>query len=122
LAVNLDLAPDSSTPVVIAGKAFGCWGELFCLDVNSGLDVLWSGQDEAFEDYVSIIGNRERLLITSAKGELLLVRAAAEKYDLISRLRLFGEQSEVLSHPALAGRRLYIRGGSTVCCLDLDAR
>ena len=120
VAENFDLAPDSSTPVVVDGKVFGCWGELYCLDLSSGLKALWTAEDEAFEDYVTIIGNRERLLITSARGELLLVGTGGDRYELISRLRVFGEDSEVLSHPALVGRRLYIRDGSAVCCVALD--
>lgn len=120
-AANLDLAPDSSTPVVIEGKVFGAWDKLYCLDLHSGLKALWTAEDEAFDDYVSIIGNQERILITTAEGELLLVGTGGKGYELISRLRLFGEDSEVLSHPALVGRRLYIRDGSTLCCVALDA-
>lgn len=121
VAANLDLAPDSSTPVVVDGKVFGVWSELFCLDLNSGLKTLWTGEDDALEDYVSIIGSRGRLLITTVGGELLLVGTGAKRYELISRLRVFGDQSEVLSHPALVGRRLYIRDGSAICCVALDA-
>ena len=120
VALNRDLAPDSSTPVVVDGKVFGCWGELFCLDLNSGLGAEWIAEDEAFEDYVSIIAGRQRILVTSAEGELLLVGIGRQKYELISRLRVFGEDSEVLSHPALAGKRLYIRDGSTICCVALE--
>jgi outer membrane protein assembly factor BamB len=120
VASNADLAPDCTTPVVVNGKVYGCCGELFCLDLGHSLDTLWTGQDAAFEDYVSIVGNGSRLLITSAKGELLLARATAGRYDLISRLRLFGEDSEVLSHPAIVGHRLFIRDGSSVCCVSLD--
>ncbi len=133
IAVNEDLAPDSSTPVVIGDHVFGVWTELFCLDVKSGLKARWTAEDEAFEDYVSIIGSGDRLLITSAAGELLLVRCGGKeeegnekdgnekKYELISRLRLFGEDSEVLSHPALVGHRLYVRDHRSVCCVLLDA-
>ncbi len=120
VAENLALAPDTSTPVVIDGKVFGCFGELFCLDLNSDLKTLWTAEDEAFDDYVSIIGNKDRLLITTVTGELLLVRAGADRYELLSRVQLFDAHSEVLSHPAITGHRIYIRDTSTVRCLDFD--
>jgi len=120
LATNEDLAHDTSTPVVVDGKVFGCFGELYCLDVNSGLDTLWIGEDEAFEDFVSIIASRDRLLLTSVEGELLLLGTDGRKYELISRRRLFGDDEEVFSHPALVGRRLYVRGTLSICCVELE--
>ncbi len=120
LAENLDLAPDSSTPVVIDGKVYGCSQGLFCLDLDDGLKSRWIGDDEAFEDYVAVIGNRHGVLIVSARGELVLVRANGEKYELVSRVRIFGEDSEVLSHPALANKRIYIRDGLSICCVELE--
>ena len=120
LALYEDLAPDSSTPVVIDGKVFGCWNNLFCLDLNSPLRPLWIAEDDAFDDYVSIIGGPKRILITSARGELLLVDVAAERFTLAARLQVFDKECEVLSHPALVGNRLYIRNTSTICCLSLE--
>jgi hypothetical protein len=38
---------------------------------------------------------------------------------IISRLRLFDDDVEVYSHPALVGTRLYARGDSSVVCVDL---
>ena len=94
--------------------------DLFCLDLNAGLKPLWSAEHEAFEDNVSMIGHADRMLITSIKGELLLVRAGPQRYELISSRRLL-DDGEILSHPALVGRRLYIRGRSTVFGIALDA-
>ena len=120
LAEHPDLAPDSSTPIVAAGRVFGVRGELFCLDAADGLKPLWSGDDEAFKDYASIIGSPTRLLVTSNRGELLLIRADGERFELISRLPLFDDGSTVLSHPALVGNRLYIRGGTSIRCVTLE--
>ena len=120
LAEHADLAPDASTPVAIGGRVFGCRGELFCLDAKSGLKQLWSGADKAFDDYVSIIGSPERLLITTNRGELLLVGAGPTRYELISRLQVFDDGSATISHPALVGKRLYLRGGTTIGCVLLE--
>jgi outer membrane protein assembly factor BamB len=118
-AENLDLAPDTSTPVVIDGKVFGCWTELFCLDLTDGLKAHWTAEDEAYEDYVSLIASRDRLLITTTQGELVLADTNAGQYKLVSRLRIFDDGSEVLSHPAIVGKHLYLRSATSVCCVLL---
>ena len=118
VASNRDLAPDTITPLVVDGKVFGCWGDLFCLD-SDRLETLWTGRDRAFEDHVSILGAPGRILISTCRGELFLVGTGGSGYELISRFPVFGDDSEVYSHPALVGTRLYLRDGTTVCCVEL---
>ena len=119
LACNLDLAPDSSTPVVTDGLVFGCFGGFFCLDLENELRTLYSVDDDAFYDYASLIAGNDHVLITTVEGELVLIRADGNRYTLQSRLRLF-EDTEVWSHPALIGNRLYIRNRTELCCVSLD--
>ncbi|MHC4313740.1 MAG: PhnD/SsuA/transferrin family substrate-binding protein [Planctomycetota bacterium] len=119
LAQNLDLSPDTSTPVVINNLVFGCFAGLYCLDLNNGLKTLYSADDDAFFDYAALIAGNGHVLIITVEGELILIEAAGDRYTLKSRLRLF-EKSEVFSHPALIGNRLYIRNATEVCCLLLD--
>lgn len=119
LAQNLDLAPDTSTPVIINGLVFGCFAGLYCLDAKDGLKTLYAVDDDAFYDYAALIAGNDRVLIITAEGELVLIGATRDRYTLKSRLRLF-EETEVWSHPALVGRRLYIRNTSEACCLLLD--
>jgi outer membrane protein assembly factor BamB len=119
LAQNFDLGPDSSTPVVINNLVFGCLGGLFCLDLNNGLKTLYSADDDAFFDYAALITGNDHVLIITVEGELVLIEANREHYTLKSRLHLF-EKSEVFSHPALIGSRMYIRNTTEVCCLLLD--
>jgi outer membrane protein assembly factor BamB/ABC-type phosphate/phosphonate transport system substrate-binding protein len=115
-----DLAPDSSTPVVIDGRVFGCDHELYCLDLSNGLKPLWAGKDRVYGDYASFIASRDRVLVTTSQGELLLVSATATQYTLISRQRVCDAGAEVLSHPALVGDRLYVRDGTSVRCVSLS--
>jgi len=119
LAEHFDLAPDTSTPVMAAGRVLGVWGDLFCLDPKDGLSERWAGVDEAYEDYASLVTDGRRLLITSAQGELLLVDAAGEEHQLLGRLRLI-DDGEVLAHPALVDRRLYVRDMGSVFCVGLE--
>ncbi|MCC6123587.1 MAG: PQQ-binding-like beta-propeller repeat protein [Pirellulales bacterium] len=121
LAENADLAPDTSTPVFAGGKVFGCWNALYCLNAGDGLKSLWTGEDEAFSSFPMLIASPERVLAISNRGELILVNASSDKFEVISRLRIFAEDTEVLSHPALVGDRLYIRGATKVVCVDLSA-
>jgi outer membrane protein assembly factor BamB/ABC-type phosphate/phosphonate transport system substrate-binding protein len=118
MAKNDKLAPDSSTPVVFDGKVFGCSGELFCLDALS-LKTHWTSDDKAFTNYVTLIAGSDRVLIATAGGDLLLYDAGRGRRVLISKLQVFSE-GEMLSHPALIGNRLYLRGPDSVRCLLLE--
>jgi len=121
IAVNMDLTPDCHTPVAFNGLVFGCaGGKLFCLDIDNGLKQQWSGQDDGFYDYLTMIAGNNRLLITTIKGQLMLIEAAAEEYTLNQKLTLF-EDNEVWSHPALIGNRIYVRNDKEICCLLMDS-
>jgi hypothetical protein len=119
IATNEDLSPDSSTPVLAGGRLFGCWYSLHCLQADSTLKTLWTGDDDAFGNYASLIASPERVLIVSNRGELLLVDATAEEFRIVSRQSVFPEGAQVLSHPALLGSRLFLRDVSKVICVDL---
>jgi len=123
-AVNWDLYPDTVTPVVVAGKVFcGFGGELFCLDLGAGgkqpLEALWTQVDDAYLDHSSIIGSADRILVASSQGELLLVSTRADRYELLARLKMFGDDCELISHPALVGTRLFARDSERLICLEL---
>lgn len=117
-AEHCELAPDSSTPVVLAGRIFGNRGDLFCLDAAS-LKTLWTSDDKAFADYASFIGGSDRVLVATVRGELILFVAKGNSFELLSRLQVFTE-GEMHSHPALVGNRLYLRGPDSVGCLILE--
>jgi outer membrane protein assembly factor BamB len=124
VAVNWDLYPDTITPVVTAGKVFcGFGGELFCLDLGRNgeepLEALWTEVDDAYLDHSSMIGTTDRILVISSQGELLLVSTRADRYELLARLKMFGDDCELISHPALVGTRLFARDGKRLLCLEL---
>lgn len=113
------LAPTTASPVVTCGRVFGAHQGLHCLDVQHGLRPLWHAEHEATGDHATLIADGERVLVITLAGELLLLDARAARCEVISRLRLFDDEVEVYSHPALVGSRLYARGGESVVCADL---
>lgn len=119
LALHRQLAPDTHTPIAIGNRLFGVWSGLFCLDLSDNLRELWVSDDESFNGYATVIGSRDRVLVTTEKGELILLDATAEQFTPLSRLKLFENDSGVFSHPALVGSRLFVRSSTSLVCLPL---
>ena len=113
------LAPDMHTPVVAGNRLFGIYGKLYCLNLADNLKPLWTGEDKAFSEYATIIATDDKLLITAQSGQLLLVDAQADSFKLLSRLTVFPDESGVYAHPALVGKRLFLRSSTHVACLEL---
>ena len=114
------LAPDASTPVVVDGLVFGCSRGLFCLDLQDNLQTLYSTDGEgAFQEYAAFIAGEGRVLATTVGGELVLFQAARDAFTPIDRLRVF-QGTDVWSHPALVGDRLYLRSMNEICCILLS--
>lgn len=116
-----DLAPGTASPVVTCGRLFGAHAGLYCLDIRSGLKLVWSRDEPEMGDHASLIADSERVLVITLTGELILLDGRADHCAVISRVRLFDDEVEVYSHPALIANRLYARGGSAVICADLSA-
>jgi outer membrane protein assembly factor BamB len=115
-----DLAPTTATPVVTRNRVFGAYSGLYCLDIRNGLKAVWHADIESLGEHASFIADNERVLVLTFGGELLLLDARADTCSIISRMRLFDDDVEIYSHPALVGQRLYARGGSSVVCVDLS--
>jgi outer membrane protein assembly factor BamB len=108
------------SPVLYDQMVFGSHdSHLYCLDANN-LKLLWKERDKSYYGFVTIIAGNGRVMIITIDGELLLVRAGRNKYELISRLQaLTDENIEVWSHPALVEGLLYLRDKTSVRCLKL---
>jgi outer membrane protein assembly factor BamB/ABC-type phosphate/phosphonate transport system substrate-binding protein len=115
-----DLAPATATPVVTHDRVFGAQSGLYCLDIRNDLKAVWHADLESLGEHASFIADNDRVLVLTFGGELLLLDAHADTCSIISRMRLFDDDVELYSHPALVGQRLYARGGSSVVCVDLS--
>ncbi len=121
IAANEDLNPDTCTPVVVGSKVFGIWNELYCLDIEQGLKTAWTASDPSFRLYGSLLASGDRLMISGASGELLLLDAEAPEFKVLSRLEVFHTpNAELYSHPAMVGSRIYLRGENALVCVELD--
>jgi ABC-type phosphate/phosphonate transport system substrate-binding protein/outer membrane protein assembly factor BamB len=115
-----DLAPTTASPVVTGDRVFGAHSGLHCLDIQEGLKSIWHADVESLGEHASFFADNDHVLVVTFGGELLLLDARADTCSIISRMRLFDDDVELYSHPALAGQRLYARGGSSVICVDLS--
>ncbi|MCC7474872.1 MAG: PhnD/SsuA/transferrin family substrate-binding protein [Pirellulales bacterium] len=123
LALNKELGPDISTPVVVGNRAFCVWESMYCLDLANGLKTIWVGEDDAFGEFAHLMASNNRVLAMGIGGELLLIDAEADRFRVISRLHVFEDAKTrdtlLHSHPALVGYRLYLRGENELVCVDL---
>lgn len=120
VAENRRLHPDTSTPVVVGSRVFCVHTLLWCLDLKAGLQEVWKKRDDALSKHGAIIASDKRLLVVG-DGELLLIDPAADKPKILSRATAFDEKLRPYSYPALVGSKLFIRGESSLKCLDLSA-
>ncbi len=67
----------------------------------------------------NLIAADGKLFISTMKGELIVVRANAEKYDEIGRAVVIGRTRQA---PALAHGLLYLRDNQEIVCLDVRKR
>ncbi|MBX3731801.1 MAG: PQQ-binding-like beta-propeller repeat protein [Verrucomicrobiae bacterium] len=119
-AVSETLAPDTATPVLGGGRLFGVHRGLHCLDVKQGLRTVWHLRDAALDEFGTLFSDGERVLAVALSGELILVDAQSDEARILSRARIFDNDVESYAHPALAGSRLFLRGGYSVVCVALD--
>lgn len=76
-----------------------------CIDLRDGTEK-WRTSDR-FGDYWSMVAQGDRILALDEGGELILIRANPEKFELIDR-REISDQS-TWAHLAVAGRDVMIR-------------
>ena len=124
LAVNANLSPDTSTPVLYKGRLYGAGGRLVCLDVENALKTVWTRDDQVFGDYCTFLAGNDRVLVVTQTGQLYLLKAGGARYQCVGRLDLFAgeamEEKDLWGHPAIVGNRLYVRNLLGVYCYLLE--
>jgi len=118
--VNKQLKINISTPVLVNHFLYcqGVGHNLVCVDAADG-KLMWS-QEGFGEKYSAIIALGKNLLVTTDRGELVMVAADSSKYTELSRMQVCGK---TWNHPAYSDGKLYVREGLTsgwkLSCLGL---
>jgi hypothetical protein len=85
-----------------------------------------SGQSERWGN-AFIVKNGDRSFLFSEKGDLIIAKLSAEKYDELSRAHLLDPVNRdpgrpvVWSHPAFANKCVYARNDKEIVCVSLAA-
>ena len=124
VARNMGLAPDMSTPVVTGGLVIGYDTEIRCLDLEAGLELLWSAADPAPGDYCTFVAGNGNVLVVCNNGEIVLARVLRDGFEAIAEWSPFGDLAEderkTWSHPAVVGNRLFVRNSIAVYCFEFE--
>lgn len=119
---NKNLSTFTGTAVLVGGVLYGhetagykgANQELRCVDLETGA-VKWG--EKGFGQG-SIIAAGDRLIVLSDKGELSVIRANAEKFELLARAQVIG--GKCWTTPVLANGHIYVRNAKgEVVCLDV---
>jgi len=97
-----------SSPVAIGDHLYllGRNKHFYCINAETG-KVAWKS-DEKFGEYWSMVANGDRILALDQKGELLLIHATPEKFELLDRRKISKEPT--WAHVAVSGDRILVRG------------
>ena len=95
-----------SSPIVIGGHAYvHLRNQRFaCLDLATGKEA-WI--TKPFGKYWSLVAAGDRILALDETGDLRLIRATPEVFELVGEAKVAEEES--WAHLAVEGRELYVR-------------
>ena len=96
-----------TSPVVVDGHAYLYLRSkrFTCFDVTTG-EVKWIS-DPMGDTYWSVVAQKDRLLALTDAGELLLIAANPEKFELVDKIEV--SEGETWAHLAVDGDQVFIR-------------
>jgi outer membrane protein assembly factor BamB len=132
---GVGLFPMNMTPFAAGGVLYGVdqTGVFRAVRTATG-ERLWeswrpvTGKDESgpvFNGTAFVVRNADRYFLFNERGELVIVRLSPERYEELSRARLieptgaYGGRKVVWSHPAFAGRCVFVRNDRELLCASL---
>ena len=103
-----------STPVMIGGNIYlHLRNQRFtCVDGATGQER-WT--TKPFGKYWSMVANGDRILALDERGELLLIRANPEKFDLLDRRKI---ADDTWAHLAVCGQEVFVRELQAMTALE----
>jgi outer membrane protein assembly factor BamB len=118
------MATHWNTPVLHDGYLYGCSGrhmwqaEFRCVELATG-KVMWSEKKLTRTNATYCDGH---LIVMGERGELFLLKATPEKFDLVTTYEGTGKidfQEPCWAAPIVANGKMFVRGKKKVACFDL---
>ena len=110
------MKPDYNDFVVHEGHIYGFDSGIFaCVDVTNG-ERRWK-RGRYGNGQVLLLAESGQLLISSEKGDVVLVRASPERLD--ERAKFSALEGKTWNHPVLIRNRLFIRNSAEAACFEL---
>lgn len=102
-----------SSPVIVNGHAYlHLRNQRFtCIDLETG-ETKWTSKP--FGKYWSLVANGERILALDERGDLLLINATPEKFDLLESRKVSNASS--WAHLASSGDQIFVRELKALTC------
>jgi outer membrane protein assembly factor BamB len=126
-----DLHSIMPTPVIKDGYVYGVcsYGEFRCLKLDTG-ERVWQSYAPTTGASVRwgnafIFPQGDRYFLFNEKGELIIAKLSPEKYEEISRLKVFEPTNEMAGRsvvwvqPAFANKNCYVRNDKEIVCVPL---
>jgi outer membrane protein assembly factor BamB len=111
-----EMKPSFNDFVVHEGHAYGFDGAVFCcLDLETGVRR-WKGGRYG-HGQVLLLADQGLLLVTSEKGEAVLLRANPERLEELGRFQAL--KGKTWNHPVVAHGKLFVRNGAEMACYEL---
>jgi outer membrane protein assembly factor BamB len=113
---TIAMSPYFNDYVAHEGFLYGIDKNIFaCVDLRDG-ERKWK-RGRYGNGQVLLLPSGGQLLVTTEKGELVLLRATPDKHVELARHRVF--EARTWNHPVLVGNRLYVRNGEEAVCLEM---
>jgi outer membrane protein assembly factor BamB len=113
-----------SSPVIVGAHAYGLGPvrNIICIEINTG-KIVWSKEgyiQSAENAYASFLALRNKILILTDGGELVLIAADPSRFIELGRTQVCGRN---WCYPAYAGGKIYVRDGlkgtGNLYCIEL---
>ncbi len=89
-----------------------------CIELKTG-KRMWEQERGAGEGSAAVLYADGHLYFRYENGEMALIRAAPEKYELKSRFKLASVKGRSWPHPVIVDGKLYIRDQDALLCYDV---
>jgi outer membrane protein assembly factor BamB len=111
-----EMESDFNDFVAHQGQLYGFDRNIFaCIDLMNG-QRHWK-QGRYGNGQVLLLPDADQLLVTTEKGEIVLLNATPEKLDELARFKVF--EGKTWNHSAVVGDRMYLRNAQEAACLKL---